>query len=156
MKKRTNGFELLYTDQQQSWRNNGCCPICGKPKTEWKRRTDWACCSLECSKKHNEVSIRYWPNVRHEVFKRDNHTCAKCGFKPTYKAVYGSWELDPWFIADHITPIALGGDEWDMNNLQTLCEKCNKEKTRRDKLQIAFQRRLEKATGGKALEDYDV
>lgn len=45
--------------------------------------------------------------------------------------------------ADHITPIALGGDEWDMNNIQTLCEECHKKKTAKDAAKIAQRRRVE-------------
>lgn len=44
---------------------------------------------------------------------------------------------------DHIMPIALGGDEWDMKNLQTLCEECHKKKTRRDIKKIAALRKVE-------------
>lgn len=46
-------------------------------------------------------------------------------------------------IADHIIPIALGGDEWDINNIQTLCIKCNKKKTARDMADIAKLRSVE-------------
>ena len=47
-------------------------------------------------------------------------------------------------IADHIIPIALGGDEWDMLNIQTLCNKCNNLKTKQDAKDIAALRRKEK------------
>ena len=47
-------------------------------------------------------------------------------------------------IADHIEPIALGGDEWDENNIQTLCIKCNKIKTKEDAKKIAIERKREK------------
>ena len=43
-------------------------------------------------------------------------------------------------VGDHITPIALGGDEWDLNNIQTLCISCNKVKTRYDAGKIAMTR----------------
>jgi 5-methylcytosine-specific restriction endonuclease McrA len=48
----------------------------------------------------------------------------------------------PPFVADHIKPIALGGDEWDLNNLQSLCIFCNKVKTRGDSKNIAKERRV--------------
>jgi len=48
----------------------------------------------------------------------------------------------PPFVADHILPIALGGDEWDLNNLQTLCIFCNKVKTKGDSHEIAKARRV--------------
>ena len=47
-------------------------------------------------------------------------------------------------IADHIIAIALGGDEWDINNLQTLCPECNKIKTAEDAGKIAKLRDIEK------------
>ena len=47
-------------------------------------------------------------------------------------------------IVDHIVPIALGGEEWDLNNLQTLCAECNKAKTAMDQAAIAQLRRKEK------------
>lgn len=33
------------------------------------------------------------------------------------------------FEVDHKVPIADGGDPWDENNLQILCEDCHKKKT---------------------------
>jgi len=151
MKKR-KGFEILYTPQQQEWRNNSCCPICGLPKTEWKRRKDWTCCSLKCSEEHSKINIKYWPIVRHQVFKRDNWICVKCGYNPlkqrneilkreeNIQDHYGEHYFDSHFVADHIKPIACGGDEWAMENLQTLCTKCNKAKTAKDAGDIAKQR----------------
>lgn len=47
-------------------------------------------------------------------------------------------------IGDHIIPIALGGDEWDIDNVQTLCIDCDKVKTRKDQADIGKLRRKEK------------
>ena len=54
---------------------------------------------------------------------------------------------DSKLIADHIRPIALGGAEWEMNNIQTLCVPCNKHKTKQDSRDIALQRRRDKFYG---------
>jgi 5-methylcytosine-specific restriction endonuclease McrA len=54
------------------------------------------------------------------------------------------------FIADHIVPIALGGDEFDPKNVQLLCEVCNKKKTKLDQGKIARKRRLIKMVGKNA------
>jgi 5-methylcytosine-specific restriction protein A len=35
----------------------------------------------------------------------------------------------PTKIIDHIKPILDGGDEWDRDNLQGLCESCHNRKT---------------------------
>lgn len=52
--------------------------------------------------------------LRHEIFRRDNHTCQSCGAKaPDAK-------LEP----DHVIPVALGGSDHP-SNLQTLCGDCN-------------------------------
>jgi 5-methylcytosine-specific restriction endonuclease McrA len=51
---------------------------------------------------------------------------------------------DSELTADHIKPIALGGDEWDMKNIQTLCIDCNKIKTAEDRKKIDEQRKREK------------
>jgi 5-methylcytosine-specific restriction endonuclease McrA len=58
-------------------------------------------------------------------------------------------------IGDHIEPIALGGDQWDINNIQTLCEPCNKIKTAQDIKEIAKLRVIEKneAKGRKQLTE---
>jgi hypothetical protein len=52
--------------------------------------------------------------LRHEIFRRDNHTCQSCGAKaPDVK-------LEP----DHVVPVALGGSD-EPSNLQALCGDCN-------------------------------
>lgn len=108
------------------------CPPCGKPKEKWSRRKDWRCCSIECTqmwwKAYRAVC---WSNVRLEAIKRDNNTCIKCKRKKSNMQV------------DHIRPVALGGDEWDLDNLQTLCNLCHKEKTKKDMKLIAIERRKE-------------
>ena len=42
---------------------------------------------------------------------------------------------------DHIKPIALGGDEYDLKNRQTLCCKCHKRKTARESKLFAMARK---------------
>jgi hypothetical protein len=57
------------------------------------------------------ISIR----KRFEVFKRDGYKCSIC------RRVGGELELD------HVIPVCRGGNS-NMNNLQTLCRKCNRGK----------------------------
>ena len=107
-----------------------------------------------------------WPSLRDKVLKRDNNTCVKCGDDRRnitvtrtrtmgYEIVNGKYDFDKPkvreveestnnLIADHIKPIALGGDEWDMENIQTLCNDCNKIKTKQDQADIGKLRRQEK------------
>ena len=41
--------------------------------------------------------------------------CMKCGQRVNEKN----------FHVDHIIPLAAGGDEWDLNNLELSCPRCN-------------------------------
>lgn len=59
--------------------------------------------------------------LRFEVFKRDYFTCQYCGAQPP----------DVVLVADHINPVAAGG-ETTIDNLITACEACNQGKA--DKL----------------------
>ena len=67
----------------------------------------------ERSKKKRNPSTR----LRFEVLARDKFTCRYCGASPA---------KDPSVILhiDHISPWSKGG-ETSLNNLQTLCSKCN-------------------------------
>lgn len=56
--------------------------------------------------------------TRFEIFRRDNHTCQYCGQKAP----------DVVLHADHIIPVALGGDD-KPSNLVTACVDCNQGKT---------------------------
>ncbi len=171
----------------------GLCPVCSKPKSEWTRRKDWACCSVECTEKNRENYIFGWPDMRLKVFERDNWRCVKCGAQPTkrvqkkYASIYEhvvkeeivkleDYHVDTYgysysrfrpdetctvltivtdLIADHINPIAMGGDEWDMNNIQTLCKQCNKLKTAKDINNISKLRVKEKKSKDtKTLDNY--
>ena len=145
------------------------CPSCGKPRDEWNRRKDWRCCSKECTEKYWKELVLYygWSDLREKALKRDNYRCVKCSHQPT-TIRYHSMDNDcvvlkqdikeqeghkykeftivdkSKLIADHIKPIALGGDEWDIDNVQTLCEDCNKTKTALDQTKIAELRAIEK------------
>lgn len=110
-----------------------------------------------------------WQALRKKALKRDNFTCVKCGddreeveitvkskritnWEEAMNSMNGKFkyeyferkEMGTNFIGDHITPIALGGDQWDINNIQTLCLACNKIKTSEDMKNIATLRQKEK------------
>jgi len=127
---------------------NNQCPVCGKSKNEWGRRTDWATCSKECSTELDKNKEKYlidWQDIRRKVIKRDNDKCVKCG-------AY----MSEFFVVDHILPVAIGGSQTDLNNLQLLCSKCNKIKTKHDMHTITAYRKgnLSKITNVTILENY--
>jgi HNH endonuclease/HEAT repeats len=61
-------------------------------------------------------------SLPYRVFSRDGHKCASCGRGPNDGAL---------LEADHIRPRSLGGSN-DIDNLQTLCDRCNQGKSNRD------------------------
>lgn len=94
-----------------------CACGCGKElnghKYKWysKKCSDGAYTSF-CIVKGN-TSI-----IRQELFKIDKGVCRQC-----------SKYSDKW-DADHILPVAQGGGGCTLDNYQTLCETCHKEKTK--------------------------
>lgn len=57
--------------------------------------------------------------LRKEVFKRDNYTCVECG---------ASKDDGATLHIDHKIPVSKGGTD-ELDNLQTLCSKCNLNKS---------------------------
>ena len=136
MVKQREGFVQIIEPIATERIARGECPSCGLPKDKWTRRTDWTCCSPKCTRKFWDKLVIYngWQDLRRKVLARDNNKCVKCNIEmPSHK-----------LVADHIEPIALGGEEWDIDNIQTLCQECNKLKTKLDIHKIAKLRRVEK------------
>ncbi len=135
MVKQREGHRIIMTEIANIRIGKDQCPNCGLPQYRWKRRKDWTCCSTDCTTNYwnNHVIVKSWQDLREKVFDRDNNKCVQCDNNNT---------LD--LQADHIKPIALGGDQWDINNIQTLCDTCHKIKTKQDMKSIAELRRTEK------------
>jgi len=110
------------------------CLNCGK--TIDGRRTRY--CSFECS--HEFLVKNNWQALKDRFREKKDYTCALCNqrvdiFNP---------DCERRVIVDHIIPIRLGGPEFDENNLQVLCDLCNKAKTANDMHQIAKKRKEER------------
>jgi len=97
---------------------NGHC-ACGCGNVLDGRKTKWS--SRECNNKvYSEFAILKGNTnaIRKKLFEIDNGFCRNCG-------VYDeSWE------ADHINPVSMGGGLCGIDNFQTLCLYCHKEKTK--------------------------
>jgi hypothetical protein len=109
------------------------CIICGKELPKKKRKYCSPKCFLDWYKK---IGVLDWSVFRWQAFERDNFTCKKCGtYKPPIYTTYKNKQYIqdmPELECDHIIPIFLGGAEFDLSNLQTLCRKCHKIKTREE------------------------
>lgn len=95
-------------DEQGRW----ICRVCKKPLTG--RRSSF--CGPRCLR--DFFMQTDWPRVRRVIYARDGGVCMKCGKRVR--------END--YHVDHIVPLAAGGDEWDLNNLELSCPKCNLQK----------------------------
>ena len=71
-----------------------------------------------------------WSRVRRVIYARDGGICMKCG-RPVSRTN---------FHVDHIVPLAAGGDEWDLSNLELSCPQCNMQKgTREEKEYVVLK-----------------
>lgn len=62
---------------------------------------------------------KLWRETRQQVLNRDYSTCVRCG--------------QPAYMVDHIVPSKLAWqDRLNVDNLQSLCKECHKQKTRRE------------------------
>jgi predicted nucleic acid-binding Zn ribbon protein len=97
------------------------CVICGRDLPKGQRKY----CGKECwddwySKIAHPIT---WAEARQKAIERDNNTCRKCGKS---NLQYNDQEVD------HIIPVSMGGDNFDLKNLQTLCHECHVYKTTED------------------------
>ena len=109
------------------------CDTCnqddGRPTLYWKEKNFDLC--YECLEKlyHNFISNKDEKDIdirvirktiseelRNKIFKRDNYKCKFCGDTNIVN-----------LVIDHIIPFSKGGTT-ELNNLQTLCKKCNRKK----------------------------
>jgi 5-methylcytosine-specific restriction endonuclease McrA len=129
------GSEVIVPDYMNERIKLNQCPSCGIHKDHWKRSKKWRCCSKRCTQIYSaNCEFNDWSVIRTNAFARDNFTCIKCGAKGDFGSLIG----------DHIIPICLGGNEFDLKNIQTLCIKCDKIKTSNDLKRIAKVRKIEK------------
>ena len=107
-------------------RDKYICKLCGKRPTEFVDLS-----SLHPKSKEEIIEyVRTWYGKKYIVEVRDN----------------GAFIAnDALLVGDHIVPIALGGLEFDLDNIQTLCIECNKKKTGKDAGEIAKVRKVMKA-----------
>lgn len=121
------------------------CRVCQEPVVDGR----WNYCSERCRNIANAVQRMFiWDRVREQVLNRDDYTCQRCGWSKQHisrvkSAVDYEWVRDeteydgvnafhrgiPGLEVDHITRLADDGHPFDESNLQTLCERCHREKT---------------------------
>lgn len=125
------------TEEEKLRELNHQCVQCGISLLPNKRKVY---CSDAC---RQEYWIKHdWSWLRDKILKQVNYTCSKCGFRPEINEHgYEFSHQSRILVVDHIIPIALGGEEFDENNLQVLCAKCDKKKTWIDQKKIRKAKR---------------
>jgi 5-methylcytosine-specific restriction protein A len=87
----------------------------------------------EIKKKYDiaRINVRDTAALRLDVFERDGFQCQGCGYQ-------AHDSKDRKLHVDHIVPVSMGGTN-DIDNLQTLCDRCNAAKSDRlpDKFKAA-------------------
>lgn len=76
------------------------------------------------AKKFNYHS-KIWKSTRKQILLRDGYLCQECKKNGV---------INDGNTVDHIKPINQGGDSLNLNNLQTLCEKCHAKKSAKERL----------------------
>ncbi len=110
-------------------KNHGYCYWCGR-KLSGRRRS-------YCSDKHADYYHFWfnWNRVRMSVYNLADGICQSCQ-KPDLwferREDLKEFKINDLGEIDHILAIALGGNNWDLENLQLLCHDCHKKKTRKD------------------------
>jgi 5-methylcytosine-specific restriction endonuclease McrA len=90
-----------------------CNQICEKFKNgNWKTY-----CNLHDG--YSMIRESHWSAFKVRILIRDGNACVKCGSKDQLEV-------------DHIRAIMNDGENWEENNLQTLCKECHKKKTKND------------------------
>jgi 5-methylcytosine-specific restriction enzyme A len=117
----------------------------------------------------HEWKLRSQPGyVREQVFVRDKGVCAVCRVDTVREqrrlrysrgsnrqALLAHWGLrarvrKSLWDADHILPVAEGGGECDLDNIQTLCLRCHREATKRLRERMTSRRGESAAAGVQA------
>lgn len=111
-------FEMECLDCGYKYMANGCdvwlrkCPKCAPEKTKNMPNK-----TVIHTKTGKNTCRKISDKLRYQVLKRDNFKCCACGASPAKDATI---ELH----IDHIIPWSKGG-ETTIDNLQTLCSRCN-------------------------------
>lgn len=103
------------------------CRMCGEPTFD--RHTF---CGPRCLR--DFFMQTDWNRVRQVVYVRDGGICMKCG-----RRVHKNR-----FHVDHIVPLAAGGDEWELSNLEVSCPECNLQKGTREEIEYVVLQPIQK------------
>jgi 5-methylcytosine-specific restriction endonuclease McrA len=117
------------------------CPSCGRERSAFTSGRETICCGPSCSAKYWSEERPTVGEMRRFILLEQEGKCARCRKEIPQSLPEGGRHHTHSFILDHIRPIAMGGDQWAIANLQVLCTRCNRIKTARDMGAIARWKR---------------
>ena len=118
----------------------GQCRWCGSIINDnMGRRNKRASWHPQCSEKY--LMIYDGKTIRDYIRKRDYGECAYCG---DYDARFEVDHIKPLYEQKYKTTEEVDWSYWDERNLQTLCRKCHKEKTKEDVKRLNEMKKSEK------------
>lgn len=137
--KMAKGVQTLFPQTE-----DGHCAVCKEEITDNRKRRY---CSDRCKDvAYATRDMFLWKKIRTQVLDKRENVCQRCGFNPgeaeeerqelkeeiedEYEIVRNvHLERPPSLEVDHIKPVSKGGAVFDKDNLQILCEDCNREKS---------------------------
>jgi len=127
-----------YTPEEKDRISRGACPWCGRERVHFNPGNEHTlCCQPSCSMEYWFKERSTTSKMRRLVRDEQGGRCARCKREVYEGRADGSPHTRHYYVLDHIRPIAMGGDQWARDNLQVLCERCNRIKTARDRGNIA-------------------
>jgi 5-methylcytosine-specific restriction endonuclease McrA len=120
------------TPEEKERLTRRACPACGRERSAFAPDRETICCGPSCSAKYWREERPTVGEMRRLVLLEQVGKCARCHKEIPKSRPTGSRPHSHPCILDHIRPIAMGGDQWALDNLQVLCSRCNKIKTARD------------------------
>ena len=127
-------------------KNSTSCYFCNKKIPMWSDFNPF--CSPKCTDEyHIRSSLKF---LREKTLKRDKGICKHCGIncikaeklihilkkendEMSIESLLKFWQFDghrSYWEADHIDPVFKGGGQCGLENIQTLCIKCHKIKSK--------------------------
>lgn len=127
-------------------KNSTSCYFCEKKIPKWGDYNPF--CSVKCQNEYRLRSSLVF--LRKMVLKRDKGICKGCGIdcikaKRIINKIKNEdekllllefWKFDGhrvFWEADHIVPVFKGGGQSGLDNIQTLCIKCHKIKSKKER-----------------------
>jgi 5-methylcytosine-specific restriction endonuclease McrA len=127
------------TPEEKERLSRGACPQCGRERLHFRPGNEnTICCQPSCSREYWGRERPTISEMRRLVRLEQEGKCARCNQEVHASNATGGPHTHHHYILDHIRPLAMGGDQWAVDNLQVLCERCNRIKTARDMGRIAW------------------